>query len=66
MTPLNHNTNRAPRSVLDYWVDISELKEEDKISRVTSIIFINPFINFNIIPFLTRFSLATTRSPGSS
>ena len=22
------------RSVLDYWVDISELKEEDKVSRV--------------------------------
>ena len=64
MTPLNHNTNRAPRSVLDYWVDISELKEEDKISRVT--FYINSFINFNIIPFLTRFSLATTRSPGSS
>ena len=25
---------KLSRSVLDYWVDISELKEEDKVSRV--------------------------------
>ena len=29
-----HSKSTFFRSVLDYWVDISELKEEDKVSRV--------------------------------
>ena len=29
-----HSKSTLFRSVLDYWVDISELKEEDKVSRV--------------------------------